>query len=501
MKTTPAPSLRSVKRNTGASLALTLAAVFVLLLVGIGAFYMHKIFAGARELQALTDSGNLNLGKEMVATGVPPLQSSQQVTFQYMYYPYWGVGPGITGVWQTPGSASLTIPNGIEGSAFAYLTDANASITLQNYNRVIAQTMLIGLNAAAENTLPATANAQTLFNQVQLDSNSLSERLQSKLSDPTVASPIFLNTASLNSLRMLGTSATPTFQPNTYTVSYNSPGQCTNVWIDPSILPQGTTMPAGSLSTVVSPSNFPYLTGYTDIDTGTFTIQGTPVFPGQQPHLISLRDSAAGLTPPVQSGYVAPNAFQASSSAMDGTSNSQLTETSAAVVGTLAAGYPASIPEGYVVILNTVGSLSGTLPQIASALPAAESAAVIAQVTQRLREIAPTMSSAQILTFLNNTQVNPLPNGPTYIYLYPDPNNALYAAWYARLVAAGGAVGTPGQLYASTIPPPTYIASNIETYSSVIPDGLLSRNFAPNYEVDWSPSSGFANLLGLLVIP
>lgn len=487
-------------RSRGATLALTVAGMFILAVVGLGIFCMIKLFGGARELQALTDSGTLNLGKGMIAAGTPLNQSSQTIQFQYMYYPYWGV-PFIPNTWQTPMATPMTLPTGIEGTSFPYLIDSNGNITLQNYNRIIAQTMLIGFNAQAEGTMPAAANAQTLYDAVQRLSTSVSQRLVVKLSDPATSSSMFLNAAAPNSLRMLGSGSSPNFQPDSYGVSYYSPGDCTNVWIDPTILPPGITMPSGSLSASLSPANFPYLTGYTEIDTGAFSIEGTPVFPGQQPHLISLRDFQSSTASPLQSGYVAPNSFGAACTAPDSLTPMALSDHSASVVGVLGQEYPAGIPEGYVVFHNIIGDVTGNLPQMLSTLSPADKATVMNGLIQRLREIMPSWSNTQILSFLNTAPISHNPNLPTYMYLYPDPNNPLYPAWHQKIVQAGVPEGTPNQLYASTVPPPTFPTNPTNIYYGVTPDGLLTKYQAANFQVHWSPSSGFQNLLGMLGVP
>lgn len=482
-------------RQRGATLALVVAVSFVIVLVGVGIFWLSRLFGGARELQALTDSGTLNLGKQMVTVGVPLNTNPQLITFNFMNQ-YW-VGFSALG---TPASVSMTLTNGVEGANFPYLTDQNGNITLENYNRVIAQTMLVGFNAQAERTMPAAANAQLLFDAVQRDSTSLSQRLGTKLADAATASNIFQNTGMANSLRMLGASVAPTFASNQFATGYYSPG-ATNVWLDPSLLPSGITMPAGALSNVNGPTNFPYLNGYTDIDAGPFSTQGAAVFPTQQPHLVSLRDFNFDLSAPIAVGYVAPNSFQAGSTAPSFTSDKALNALAASVVGVLGVEYPAGIPEGFVMVQNWDGG-GGPLSSVLTNVSTADQATIVANLTQRIHQILPTATTAQIEQFVNNIPVNASFKVPTYVYLYPQPSSPAYAAWHAQVLASGMPDGTPGQLYASSVPPPTMVVPPEGATWGTYADGPMQMFLdKQGHHYEWMPSSGFDCFLGALEVP
>ncbi|HEY9790251.1 MAG TPA: hypothetical protein V6D22_07625 [Candidatus Obscuribacterales bacterium] len=505
-------------RDKGTTLTLTVAIVLVVVVVGVGAFCLIQLFGGARELQTLTDSGTLNIGKQMVTVGIPLKSSAQQADLQFMNQTYqpdpsnWQLSvPYVSTVpINSPADATVTLNSGIEGSNFAYLSDQNGNITLQNYNRVIAQTAIVGLNAQAEATIPAIANAQALFDVVQRNSDSISARLLTRLNDPAVAAQMFMNTGMGNSLRMLGAMSTPSFVSANFAVSYSDPGSPTNVWIDPSILPSGITLPTSVLSSVKSPAAQPYINGYTTIDTGPFTIEGTPVFPMSQPHLISLRDFHAGLSPPIDLGYVAPNSFGATGSAVAHINNKPVSIDSSSIVGVLTPGYPASISCGYLAIYSVLGKFGEMEPlsQMLSPYSAADQQAMYASLTQRVREIDPTLSANQVQSFLKSTMVSAYFGQPTYIYLYPDLSNPLYAPWHQQLVQAGGSQGNPGQLFASQVPPPGFPIVQPSTVPSqemnllgVYPDGSATMYYGPGVYTEWIPSSGYNRLLGVLVIP
>lgn len=509
-------------RLKGATLALIVAMILLLVIVGIASYLLIELFGAARELQALTDSGTLNIGKQMVTLGVPLNKNAQQINLQFMNYAY-GLSPTnylltqtyVPGVpYGVPTNYDVTLSSGIEGTNFALLTDSNGNITLQNYDRVIAQTMLVGLNAQAEETVPAVSNAQMLYDAVQRTPDSLSARLLTKLSDSTAPASMFMNTGFSNSLRMLGLSAVPNFVSANYKVAYTSPNSPTNVWIDQTILPAGVTMPPAAVTNVNSPANQPYIAGYASIDTGPFTILGTPVFPAQQPHLISLRDFQSNTASPADLGYVEPNSFGATGSAASQLEAQPININSSAVVGVLGAQYPACIPSGYLVIEEGAGP-GGSLPFELSPMTTANQQLVMNLLIQRIREIDPLYSVAQVQNFLNNVQCSPAFGPATYIYIYPDTNNPLYPAWHQRLLAANAPDGMPGQLFASLIPPPQMpmiLPSTVPTSEMNVlgtyPDGAQQLyNGSPtetwwvNYYCDWMPSSGFNNMLGLLKIP
>ena len=69
------------------------------------------------------------------------------------------------------------------------------------------------------------------------------------------------------------------------------------------------------------PGGFPFLVGYTNVDTGAFVIQGTPVEPGKQPHLIANRDFDAGLNAPVTGQTAVSSSLSISTTATPGFAN------------------------------------------------------------------------------------------------------------------------------------------------------------------------------------
>lgn len=54
--------------NRGATLSLVVVTTLVIMVLGMGIFFLTKLLGGARELQNATDSGNLNVAKQSLRT-------------------------------------------------------------------------------------------------------------------------------------------------------------------------------------------------------------------------------------------------------------------------------------------------------------------------------------------------------------------------------------------------------------------------------------------------
>lgn len=433
-----------MRNRKGATLALTVAVLIVLLLIGIFIFFGVRLFAGAREMANVTDSGGLNCGKQLITSVSRPLNP------------------------------------GIEAQHFSYLVDTNGNVDLRVYNRIIAQTLLIGLNAQAEGTTLSSTNANQLLYAVQGSPTSISKWLADQLSQPSSGATPFGQVANANSLRMLGLNCTPTYDNAAYAVSYINQGQPTNVFLDQSILPG--SLPGSLLSSQTGPSGFPYLMGYQNVDTGIFMIEGTPVMPGQQPHLIANRDFDAGISPPMtgSGGYVPPNAFRTASTSTGTINTAQGLATNAcAVVGVLGYAYTASIPEGYLQITNS-GPTAGSLPALLSNVNPTWAAQVTAQLVQRMRETQPAATASDAATLLNGITVG---SGATvYIYLDPASKNLTWTTVLPPQPTYGAGMAADGN-------PQSYV------------NQVMSHNsWVTVANGTYTPSCGFNNLLGALVV-
>lgn len=324
---------RSVSRNrlsTGATLALVAASIAVIIAIGVAFFLVSQLIGGSRELRNATNSGNLNIAKQAIKN------------------------PGIN------------LNQGVEADNFGGLLDDNNEIDLLTYNRAVGQTLLVACNAQAEKTTQAAANAASLVKVLQLSPTGLGKRLQTALVNPSNTNNFFSSLAMGNSLRMLGSN---TLNNQSYDTSYMEHGGATNVFLDPSILPNGATLPPGAFSSQSSASGYRYLSGYQQMDLSKFNLpsisfmSGVSVQPDLQPHLVSSSEFVADQGPPLAGCALPPNAFKSVASSKDNTSRTDVGVQACSEVGTLSSTFPASIPRGYLVINNPSGlNLGPSLP-------------------------------------------------------------------------------------------------------------------------------------------
>lgn len=329
------------ERNySGATLAFATALSFIVIAIGGIACMIVWLMGGAREQQNATDAGSLGVAKEAL------------------------VVPGIT------------LNNGVESNNFGAYAQSNGQVNLLAYNRLVGQTLLVAMNAQSEQTQAAASNATTLIQTLTTGNDCINQRLSNALS--TYCQPASGNTfstlANSNSTRMLQhfdrSALQQTTEGNTALIAYSgtpSPGHsagATNVYLNSSILPplpnnSAESIPNGTMSSMNSPaSGQPYINGYTGITVNVPgfgnlpPIAGVPVFPQQQPHLMSASDFEGSQSNPVSTiPSLPPNSFLSSSSAPTGP-NTTITSNSYSLVGSLQSDYAASIPQGYIVVKN-----------------------------------------------------------------------------------------------------------------------------------------------------
>src|ERR1700679_1575140 len=105
-----------VRRQGGATLGLTAACVLLVIVIGVGFYFLSKIIGGGREVANATDAGALNVAKQALKRGSYPLNLAENAEFGALTDP-----PGTIA---TPGV-----------------------VTLVTYNRIIAQAMMVAQNA------------------------------------------------------------------------------------------------------------------------------------------------------------------------------------------------------------------------------------------------------------------------------------------------------------------------------------------------------------------
>lgn len=366
------------RANQGSTLSLIVACTIVLALLGIGFIFLSAIFGGHREAQHAADSGALNVAKRAIlAPSVPTSALSSDI------------GAAMAG--------ALTPIPGIK---------MGTGVNLLTFNRMVAQAMMVGMNAEAEGS--GQSNAKLAFDFVEgTSSQSIGAQLRDLLSNGSAGgwANQYYDEVEGNVLKMLGSQGAPAYQPSDFQVAYMNqrPGDFTGTNIDMSafdpsnqkykdltgqgnnvnplpITDYGTDVggefkqrytfpstafihaPAGDTSTS-------YMSGYTAIPMGqSGTYYGVPNNPGYQPHLESNSVFQSEMSPPKGKVSLPPNAFVIGAKAVvtqvnDGNTNAHVF--SSATVGTPLVPVPfkLQIPTGYIVIDNSAtGSFSGSIP-------------------------------------------------------------------------------------------------------------------------------------------
>jgi hypothetical protein len=314
------------RRRQGATLGLVAVCVLVIIVVGIGCFFLAKIFGGGREVANATDAGALNIAKNAMK--------------------------------RADAIVSVPVP-GSQYSDFVACADPPGSINLLTYNRCVAQALLVALNAQAEGTPTAAADAGKVITAL----NNLGTDLKTKLNDPAVVG--FFAQVTGNNNRMWGNTGTNANNAS-YVTAFMKKSESTNVYFTGTELPIAPPANSASVGTTKVPlaaSTGTYIRGYENINIpGIGSIMGVPVFPQQNPHLVALNDFKQGAAPNAPpSTTIPPNAFSVAANSMESKSGVMGGAVAAAIVGasvTQAGGtaatydYAASIPGGYLAIVN-----------------------------------------------------------------------------------------------------------------------------------------------------
>jgi hypothetical protein len=314
------------RRRQGATLGLVAVCVLVIIVVGIGCFLLAKMFGGGREVANATDAGALNIAKNAMK--------------------------------KNDALVSIPVP-GTQYGDFVDCADPPGSINLLTYNRCVAQTLLVALNAQAEDTPPGTApGAVAHAAQVVAALNQMGTDLKAKLMNSSVTG--YFGQVTGNNNRMWGNTGT-NVNSASYTTAFMKKSESTNVYFTGPELPITPPSNWSSVGTTKLPpgnSTGSYIRGYENITIPRVgSIMGVPVFPQQNPHLVALADFKQGATPP--SATVPPNAFSVAASSVESRTGALGGAVAAAIIG--ASGtpgiaptydYAASVPGGYIQIVN-----------------------------------------------------------------------------------------------------------------------------------------------------
>lgn len=313
-----------MRRKRGSTLGLVAVVTVVLVIVGIGIFFLTKLLGGGRELANATDAGSLNVAKRAI---------------------------------RFPGQDAYSFSDQEVGMNFALLGEQPRTLNLLTYNRCVMQALIVALNAKDEGTPESAANAVKVYNAL----NSVGSYLRQGLESKNGAAAAFDPAAGSNSLRMLGRKADAL---DSHDRAFTKRGFSTNVYINPVVMQTFNTPPALPTNSTgrSSSGGFPFLTGYQPISLNVqgenLVFCGVPVMPFQPPHLISISefekdigdDFATAQGQPA--GALPPNSFKAGGKTQEENRNLFISAVACSVVGCLDRQYLGAVPYGYIEINN-----------------------------------------------------------------------------------------------------------------------------------------------------
>lgn len=337
----------TTRSSRGATLALIVSCTMIIIIVGIGIFFLVRLFGGGRELQHAVDSGNLNLAKQAL------------------------VAPGAN-----RDGVGVLRENNVDEAQFIGVVDTahGNTINLNCVNRVFAQSALVAANAKAmvqEGSSIGTteSNAHLVEDAADL----IGQRLGEALSDRSVMSEEFSGMAHNNSVRMLRHQGQNAGDINheVHMVSYTDRGLSSNVRIQDNQIPSAivgnvwANIKSTKTVNVAGVGNFfiGYLDGIHFLDRDSHFVplknaQTVDTFRHEQPHLISTNtfnnDQTQSASPGFSWANPVPNAFQDRGDTAEARTNHMAQLSSCSVSRSLqpADGFIAAIPRGFVRIKN-----------------------------------------------------------------------------------------------------------------------------------------------------
>lgn len=289
-----------IRRRKGSTLGLVAACVIVVVVVGVGVFFLAKILGGGREVANVTDAGALNVAKQAITKA---RVQNEPAVFQDCEYP---LGCGY--------------------------------INLLTYNRCVAKAILVASNAAKMSG-PGTYKANALKVLDQLDQ--LGADLAVAIKNNSVTS--FNDVSSKNFTNMFSLTGVSTNKQAE--VAYVKPGGPTNLFFNTDVI-NGISIPLApnfgytsygpknSNSYVYAGKGSGYMAGYQPISILGRTIYGVPVFPQQSPHLIATADFNKSMQP---IGSAPPNAVKVGSDVREMKTSLWSGAVAAAIVGAVEA--------------------------------------------------------------------------------------------------------------------------------------------------------------------
>ncbi len=326
---------RQRRRHSGHMLALSVLATLLILVAGGSLLFILIAQAGSRELHNAVDAGTLNLAKTALRHG--------------------GFSPD-------------SIPNPEVASNFSTLTD-EGKLDLLVYNRVVAQSYLVALNAKNENTMEAAVSARKVWEA----SNDVGAQLRQRLMRLERTSQAGEAMASANNLKMLGNSRVSCIK---YSCGYTARGTSSNIYMPLNVTERFSDNRAFPVNTnnIAHGDGNKYLAGFKPLTVEfpasgeSLTYCAVPLPPQRLPHLVSTSELSSENSTEGESGatvaslpvkVVPPNLFFMKAAA--GSQRYSLSAESAAMTTAIGKDFPLSIPGGYIEIRNNASLFSKRL--------------------------------------------------------------------------------------------------------------------------------------------
>lgn len=341
------------RSKQGGTLALVVALILVLVIVGVGFIIWQFLIGGTNQIRNLTDSGVLNVAKQALNSPFVVVTDGRKID-------------------------GVDVVN--EFRDVLDFTNGEYRLTLQNYNRLVGRAVFAQLNAQStgNNTGPASPsdpsptgamardNARRLTNAV----NVLGQELARTLDNFDNLKGNFESVAqrgSANKLQKPGQEVRVNAR-NEHAVAYaarptGGVRNASNVFVEQSQLPPGVPPNFFSANTTkkkVDGVTRDFLVGYAPITTTASgssvsfpTTYAVPLRPGEQPHSLAIEDFQAAIPPPVFNGItdVIANAFRGGSEATNAIVGTTPQQRSCAVVG-LPRVFQVTQPGGVIIVDN-----------------------------------------------------------------------------------------------------------------------------------------------------
>lgn len=313
--------MKTRKRNRkGATLGLVATCAVIIAIIGVAFFFLSEVINGSREVSNAVDAGVLNTAKK--ALSEPTINATAIGT------------PEFSGLGENDSD----------------------EIALITYNRAVALTLMVAMNAQEENTTLALNRSQLLSDQLKV----LGKALRDGLSGGSNLNDAFDSFATINNVKMMGKGNTVS-RFTQVDCAYMKAGGSTNVFFNPASLSPTVSLSAflnTDPSAKKSTTGQPFLRGYVPVALANASIFGVPVFPGDRPHLVATRDfNNSGTLPAAgnNSNAIPPNTYRGRGQARRQQSPDFVGSVACAIVGCLDRQYDAKLPLGYVRIFNREG--------------------------------------------------------------------------------------------------------------------------------------------------